>query len=268
MKGLSIKEKKERIKNFRPIDDVFFEVIAESEEVCEEILQTILEDKNLTVDNVIVQSSKKNIYGKSVRLDALCTLGDGTKCNIEVQRTDNDDHLRRARFNASSITVKESQVGERYENVTELFIVYISEFDIFKENKTIYHVEKVLRETGTVIEDGLHEIFVNTKINDGSNIADLMSCFTKKEFDDSKFPKFSARVRELKTTEGGANVVCEVMEKYMAESRAEGKAEGKVEGRIDMLVTLAKKNLLSVVDAALEANMSEEEFLTLMEQKQ
>jgi hypothetical protein len=40
------KEKIEKIKEFRLIDDVFF------------------------------QSSERNIYGRSVRLDALCTLGD------------------------------------------------------------------------------------------------------------------------------------------------------------------------------------------------
>ena len=27
-----------------------------------------------------------------VRLDALCLLGNGVRCNVEVQRSDNDDH--------------------------------------------------------------------------------------------------------------------------------------------------------------------------------
>lgn len=90
----------------------------------------------------------------------------------------------------------------RFDDVIEVYIVYISEFDIFKEGKTIYHVEKVLKETGTVVDDGLHEIFVNTTIDDGSIIADLMNCFTRKEVNNPKFPKFSKRVKELKTTEG------------------------------------------------------------------
>ena len=41
-------------------------------------------------------------------MDALCVLGNGAKVNIEVQRSDNDNHLRRVRFNASSITVRRS----------------------------------------------------------------------------------------------------------------------------------------------------------------
>ena len=136
----------------------------------------------------------------------------------------------------------------RFDDVIEVYIVYISEFDIFKEGKTIYHVEKVLKETGTVVDDGLHEIFVNTTIDDGSIIADLMNCFTRKEVNNPKFPKFSKRVKELKTTEGGANAMCELMEKYL----------------IQQLVELVKEGLLKVADAASKANMSEEEFRALL----
>lgn len=210
----SLLEKIEKVKDLRPIDDVFFEKLAQNKAVCQEILRVLLEDSKLIVHSVITQSSKNNLYGRSVRLDALCTLGNGTKCNIEVQRADNDDHLRRARFNASSITVKESNPGEKFKDVVELYIVYISEFDFLKGGKTIYHVDKVLRETGVIIDDGLHEIFVNTVVDDGTDISDLMACFMKKEVKNPKFPALSAEVSRLKETEGGAQAVCEVMEKY------------------------------------------------------
>lgn len=211
---LTLQEKLEKVKDFRPIDDVFFEVLAQNKAVCQEILRVILEDSKLVVENVITQSSEQNIYGRSVRLDALCTLGDGTKCNIEVQRSNNDNHLKRARFNASSITVKESNTGDTFDDVIELYIVYISEFDFLKGGKTIYHVDKVIRETNEVIDDGLHEIFVNTVIDDGTDIAELMACFMKKEVKNPKFPALSSEVTRLKATEGGARAVCEVMEKY------------------------------------------------------
>lgn len=151
-------------------------------------------------------------------MDALCTLGNGTRCNIEVQRSSNDNHLKRARFNASSITVKESNAGETFNNVIELYVVYISEFDFFKGGKTIYHVDKVIRETNEVVDDGLHEIFVNTVIDDGTDIADLMACFMKKEVRNPKFPALSSEVTRLKATKGGARAVCEVMEKYVDEA--------------------------------------------------
>lgn len=100
-KQLTLEQKKQKVKDLRPIDDVFFEVLADDIPFCQEILRTILEDDKLIVNDVIVQSSERNLYGRSVRLDALCTLGNGEKCNIEVQRSNNDDHLKRVRFNAS-----------------------------------------------------------------------------------------------------------------------------------------------------------------------
>ena len=80
------------------------------------------------------------------------------------------------------------------------------------------HIDKIIRETGDVIDDGLHEIFVNTTVDDGTDIADLMACFTKKEVKNSKFPKLSGEVQRLKETEGGLSAVCELMEKYNQEA--------------------------------------------------
>lgn len=34
---------------------------------------------------------------------------------------------------------------------------------------------------GITVEDGLHEIFVNAAVDDGSNIAELMQCFKQKD---------------------------------------------------------------------------------------
>lgn len=215
---MTLEEKIQRVKDFRPIDDVFFEVLADDIEVCEEILRVIMEDDKLLVNDVIVQSSERNLYGRSVRLDALCTLSNSKKVNIEVQRSDNDDHLRRVRFNSASITVKESNAQEKFEEIVDVYVVYISEFDIFNANKTIYHVDKVIRETNEAVDDGSQEIFVNTAINDGSLIAELMDCFKQTEFDNPKFPKLTNRVKMLKTTEGGASAVCAVMEKYTEEA--------------------------------------------------
>ena len=91
------------------------------------MLQILLEDEDLVVTDVVVQSSERNLYGRSVRLDALCVLGNGKKCNVEVQRSDNDDHLRRVRFNASSITVRDSETKQKFKETEDVIVVYISQ---------------------------------------------------------------------------------------------------------------------------------------------
>lgn len=238
---LTLEEKKEKVKDFRPIDDAFFETLADDTAFCEEILRVILNDDKLTVEDVIVQSSQRNIYGRSVRLDALCTLGDGTKCNIEVQRADSDDHLKIVRFNASSIIVTDSQKRDKFNSIDNLYVVYISEFDIFKKGHTLYHVDSVIRETSDIVDDGLARIFVNTEINDGTDVSELMSCFKQKQVNNSKFPIFSNRMDFLKNAEGGLNAVCEVMERYekIAAEKAEKEATEKANIRavISMITT-------------------------------
>ena len=48
------------------------------------------------------------------------------------------------------------------------------------------------------------------------------------------------------------------------EGRAEGRAEGLLEGRIEMLVKLVKSKMLSLRDAAEQAEMTEAEFKAYM----
>ena len=152
-KQKTLEEKIEQVKNFRPIDDTFFEVLADDIGVCQEMLRIILEDEKLIVKDVIVQSSERNLYGRSVRLDALCILGNRKKCNVEVQRSNKDHHLKRVRFNASVITVRDSQTDDKFEETIDLIVVYISEFDIFKRGRVIYHVDSVIRETQEKVDE-------------------------------------------------------------------------------------------------------------------
>ena len=211
---MTLEEKIEQVKNFRPIDDTFFEVLADDIGVCQEMLRIILEDEKLIVKDVIVQSSERNLYGRSVRLDALCILGNGKKCNVEVQRSNKDHHLKRVRFNASVITVRDSQTDDKFEETIDLIVVYISEFDIFKRGRVIYHVDSVIRETQEKVDDGLERVFVNTAVKDGTTISEYMGCFLQKEIDNAKFPKLTNRVHYLKHEEGGVQKMCEVMEQY------------------------------------------------------
>lgn len=207
-------KKRKCIEKLRPIDDIMFEAIAKEEGVCEEILRVILEDSELKVKRVVPQKSISNLYGREVRLDALCELSTGQMVNVEVQRSDNDDHLMRARYNTSCITANTSSPGSKFEDIPAVYFVYISEFDVFKKGKIIYHIDNVIRETNTVVDDKCYRIFFNTKIKDGTELSELMECFTKKDFEDPKFPKLSKAFHKYKYTEGGINHMCTVMEEY------------------------------------------------------
>ena len=144
-------------------------------------------------------------------------MGDGSFCNIEVQKSDNDDHVRRVRYNASCITSNNTEVGEKFIHVPNVTMVYISAFDMFKKGKTIYHCKTIVQETGQVVENGLTEVYVNTVINDGSTIAELMECFMQEQVENKKFPLLSGRVWYYKNEERGVRTMCKIMEDYAKE---------------------------------------------------
>ena len=83
-------------------------------------------------------------------------------------------------------------------------LVYISKFDMYKSGKALYHVDRIIRENGKMVDNGFSELYVNAEAQDD--------------------------LRLFKTTEEGVNEMCEVIEKYIAEGRREGRSEGRREG--------------------------------------
>ena len=211
----------EFVQKLRPIDNAFFPVLGQDPGVMEEILRVILNDDTLTVEKVIAEYTLPNLSGRGVRLDSFCETGDGHRINVEVQKADDDDHIRRCRYNAAGMTWKEAEKGTRFRDLPDVCVVYITEHDFLHGGRTIYHVDKILRENGSIIDDGSSVIYVNTAVNDGSVISDLMRCFLQKTVNNPRFPRLSERVHQYKNTEKGAAEMCEELERYIDEITAE-----------------------------------------------
>ena len=205
----------EFVHKLRPIDNAFFPVLGQDPGVMEEILRVILNDDTLTVEKVIAEYTLPNLSGRGVRLDSFCETGDGHRINVEVQKADDDDHIRRCRYNAAGMTWKEAEKGTRFKDLPDVCVVYITEHDFLHGGRTVYHVDKILRENGSIIDDGSSVIYVNTAVNDGSAISDLMRCFMQKTVNDPRFPRLSERVHQYKNTEKGAAEMCEELERYI-----------------------------------------------------
>ena len=96
-------------------------------------------------------------------------------------------------------------------------MVYISAFDMIKKGKIIYRCMTVDVITGTSIDNELKEIYVNTAVNDGTTIAELMACFLQEQVNNKKFPLLSARVGCFKNDEGGRKIMCILLDDYANE---------------------------------------------------
>lgn len=65
--------------------------------------------------------------------------------------------------------------------------MYISQFDIFKADRVLYHVDSTIRETGNRVDDGLYRVFVNTEVKDGTTVSEYMGCFLKRKLTTRNF---------------------------------------------------------------------------------
>ena len=175
----------------------------------------------------------------------LCYNEEAKECNIEVQKANDDDHQKRVRYNTSCITANITEPGAKFKNVPDVIAIYISKFDMFQSEKTVYHIDRVVRETGEVQDNGLQEIYVNTKIDDGTDIAELMHIFTDADaYDFEKFPKVSKRKKQFKESEGGNEEMCDLVENYAkecAEVAAKEAAEKATKEATEKAICSAKK---------------------------
>ena len=137
-------------------------------------------------------------------------------------------------------------------------LVHISKFDMYKSGKALYHVDRIIRENGTMVDNGFSELYVNAEVQDDSDVAKLMEIFTRHDaYDDEMFPITSKRKRLFKTTEEGVNEMCEVIEKYIAEGRREGirkgirkgRSEGRREGKAEAIRNLMESMSMTAEQA-------------------
>ena len=115
-------------------------------------------------------------------------------------------------------------------------MIYVTKNDFLNGNKTIYHVERRLAETGKLVYNGINEIYINAKVHDGTLLADFMNLIKQSNhYNDKRFPKTSKRLEFLKETQEGVNIVCDLVEQY-----ANNKVSKQIENRN---ISLAKEML-------------------------
>ena len=282
MSERSIQKFKEYVQKLNPIDDIIFRKMAESKEFCEEILREFLQDYHLKVLNNKSQYAITNIDRCSVILDAYCELRDGRRVNVEVQNADNVNHQKRVRYYSSVLTTSLMKKGEGFENVPEVCMIYICNFDIFKENKSLYLIKRVIDGSNTEVDNGLKEVYISANINDGTTLSELMEVFTKDDCYSDNFPVTSKMKYDLKYVKEGnkmtdamkelyeifkEDIDQEALDKAKKVGREKGRKEGIKEGVINTLLILVKDGIIPVEDAAKRANISVKKFEKYLNKK-
>lgn len=105
------------------------------------------------------------MHGRSLRLDIHAFAG-GQEFNIEIQRVEGDASERRARYHSSLMDAGCLHPGEDYADLPESYVIFITETDVLGRGAPIYFIERTIRGSQDIFNDGSHIVYVNSAIND------------------------------------------------------------------------------------------------------
>lgn len=230
-------------------DDLMTMVFDKNVPATELLLRVILADPDIKVKRVKGQEFIKSpdIGGRELYLDILAVDGKGRKFNVEVQRNVDGSHVKRARFHSSMIDARMLKSNQKFRQMRDTYVIFICEFDKFKKGLPIYHIDRIITETGESFGDGSHIIYVNGKYTGDDAIGLLMNDFRAKESSSIINNELAEGVRFYKETEKGRGVMCEAVKKYAkkyAKEYAKDVAEdAKLEEKVNTIKEMFDDNM-------------------------
>ena len=213
-------------------DDLMTLVFDKNIPAAELLLKILLERDDLKVKEVIAQRVYKNPMkeGRSIKLDIYVVDETGKVYDVEVQRADKGADVHRARFNSSMIDTKLLKSGQEFAEMVDSYVIFITEHDVIGKGLPMYHIHRVIEETGERFKDGSCIIYVNGSYkNDNDPVGRLMHDFRCPVPDEMNYSLLAQNVRYFKE-EGGQARMCKAVEDYGLENFEEGKEEGIAQG--------------------------------------
>lgn len=247
----TFEQKQAIVNSFNLMDDDFFSEVMKDKAACEYVLREITGIKDLTVIDVKIQYALRNIGTHSVTLDVLAEDSNSKLYNIEVQKPDNDYHPRRMRYYQSNIDISYFEKGKKYMELPDIYLIYITLFDVFKLGDNCYHIKRIIDGHGVESDNGVHEIYLNTAVKTDKPITRLMEYFKNTDADRADFGPLSDKVRNIKHTNQGVNsmseAVLEMAERYAQKKLEEQKKEMN-EAVQEMMERYAQKKIAEQIE--------------------
>ena len=139
--------------------------------------------------------------------------------DIEVQRASAGADVHRARFHSSMIDTKMLKARQEFKEIHDSYVIFITASDVLGAGCSLYHVKRMIEETGTYFGDGSHIIYVNGSYKDDNDpVGKLMHDFRCLSSADMFYPVLARQVKYFKETEGGLEIMCQAFED-LAEKR-------------------------------------------------
>ena len=195
----------------------------------------ILDKSDLRVVSVQSQRNIPNLHGRSGRLDIKAADADGKHYDIEIQRADRGAGAKRARFNVGLMDTRQLKAGEDTEALSELYVIFITENDVLGAGKAVYHIDRVVAETGKLFGDMAHIMYVNNAYRGADAVGDLMHDFACRAVDGMKSRVLAERAKYLKGNEQEVTRMSYIVEELVNEAKAEERLYTNMETAVKML---------------------------------
>ena len=203
----------EAIRKFTLMDDTFMtQVFSGDLECTQELLRIILRRNDLVVTKSTTQLTIGNLFGRSVRLDIYAHDASGKQYDIEVQQDDKGALPERARLNSALFDSRLTTSGERYSELPETYIIFITANDVLKGGLPLYTVERMIQETSAPFNDRAHIVYVNGSYRGDDEIGHLMHDFNCRDYREIYNPKLAKRVQYFKEEAEGVTDMCKTMQ--------------------------------------------------------
>ena len=222
------------------MDDIFMRIVLKDRKCTEFILQTILQKPDLKVKTQSIQSDLKNLQGRSLILDCLCSDTKGTVYNIEVQNDSHGASPKRARYHSALIDMHILKKGKTFETLPESYVIFICARDVLKGNKQIYHISRTIQESGSKFPDQAEIIYVNTSKSSDNELGILIKDFYTKDPKKMHSRVLAKRVADLKENKNIEKGEHDAMTTYYDRLKKQWEKEGKAKGSAESESKMAK----------------------------
>ena len=245
---LQSEEYRKQREAFTLLDDAYMTVFFhENIKATELVLRIILEKDDIEVTEVTAQDDVPSLQGRGIRLDVFAKDSKGKLYDIEVQCSERGAGFKRARYNSSLLDANILEKGTNHEELPETYVIFITRDDTVGDNLPIYHIERIVVETGRQTNDGAHIIYVPASYVSDTPLGKLMEDFRNPNPNTMNYKELAEKAKMLKETEGGKEKMCAITERWYKDGWLEGVAEGKVEGKAEGKAEAAKSLIKSSV---------------------
>ena len=260
------RESLEQLRELRPIDDIFMrEMFRNNIALTEFTLRLITGISDLVVTEVHTQYDLHRLSGsRSLRIGVHGRDSADRRYSMEIERSDKGASPYRSRYISSAMDVEFLNAGDEFTDLPVSYVIFITENDIFEEDKLIYQVERINVTTGKPFNDGEHIIYLNSSYDhegDISELAELAHDFLCNDPDEMYLPLMAETAKYYKTDPEGVEHMCKSMEDRINAATAAAAAAAA----IDIALKMILKGKLTLEEIAECSNLPLDEVKALAE---